>query len=163
MPGRPRKPTELKRQKGTLQPCRTNVNEPQLDPELLPPPDGLAPRVVEAYYSIGQRLLDMRVMTRADVGAVVGAAQAWVDWREACEAIDANGSQLVDDPILDSDNEVVGHRTKAHPAVAIRNEADRRLRGWYQSLGLTPADRSKVNAQKEQKKSDLAKLLEMPA
>lgn len=148
--GRPRKPTAIKRQQGTLQPCRTNPHEPQLDPSLPPPPEGLPPRVIEEYYAIGSRLLDMRVMTAADVGALVACARAYVDWIEACEEIDRNGSQFVD----------AAGGIRAHPAISIRNEADRRHRAWLQSLGLTPSDRSKVNAQKSEAKSDLARLLE---
>lgn len=153
---RPRKPTALKKQAGTLQKCRTNQAEPELPPELPPPPDGLSPDVAAAYVTHGQRLLDMRVMTRADVGALVSLAYAYVDREEARAALDdfikANGSVYYQS----------GDLIKAHPALATRNEADRRYRGWCQSFGLTPSDRSKVAAvDKPAEKSKMAKVLEM--
>jgi P27 family predicted phage terminase small subunit len=160
MPGR--KPTAIKKTKGTLQPCRANPNEPQLSPELPAPPAGLSPRVRDQYMVVGSRLLDMRVMTRADVDAVVGAAQAWADWRSAVEAIEAAGGPIVEIPIYAADNgEQIGVQYKAHPAVAMRNEADRRHRGWLQSLGLTPVDRARVSAIQPQEKTKLAQLVEM--
>lgn len=161
--GRPRKPTELKRQAGTLQPCRTNFSEPQLPPELPAPPEGLSATVLEAYHVHGRMLLDMRVLTRADRLSLAAMAQSYCDWREAVALLEANGGPICREPIVDGSGEILGYKTKAHPAVAVRNEAERRYRGWCQSFGLTPSDRSKVSAQKEEKKSDLAKLLEMPA
>lgn len=154
--GRPRKPTALKQQAGTLQPCRTNKAEPQLPPELPPPPAGLDERVVEAYMAHGKRLLDMRVLTRADVGALAAMAQAWVDWRRASEALESFIAENM------SEYYVSGDLIKAHPAIGVRNEADRRYRSWCQSFGMTPSDRAKVAAiDTGGEKSKLAKLMEM--
>lgn len=161
MPGRPRKPTAVKARQGTLQPCRTNPAEPQLSPSLPPPPDGLPPRVVEAYYAHGQRLLDMEVVTAADAGALLGCAQAYVDWREAVEMLDRYGSQIVEEPILTKDGDVIGYKIRKHPAVDVRNNADKRYQNWCTKFGLTPADRSRVNAVTKEQKSPMAKLLEM--
>ena len=154
--GRPRKPTALKAQAGTLQPCRTNGAEPQLPPELPPPPDGLDERVTEAYMIHGKRLLDMRVLTRADAGSLAAMAQAWVDWRRAVETL----ADFVQENM--SEYYVSGDLIKAHPAVGARNEADRRYRGWCQSFGMTPSDRAKVSAiETGGEKSKLAQLMEM--
>jgi P27 family predicted phage terminase small subunit len=156
MPGRPKKPTALKRQNGTARKDRTNTAEPQLPPELPAPPDGLDDRVIAAYMAHGKRLLDMRVMTRADVGALVGMAQSWVDWQRALETlakfVETNGSEYYE----------TGDLIKAHPALGVRNEAERRYRSWCQSFGMTPSDRAKVAAiDSTAEKSPLAKLLEM--
>jgi len=151
-----RKPTALKQQKGTLQNCRANKNEPKLAPELPPPPDGLDERVVEAYMIHGKRLLDMRVLTRADAGSLAAMAQAWVDWRRANEALESFIQENM------SEYYVSGDLIKAHPAVGVRNEADRRYRAWCQSFGMTPSDRAKVAAiDTPNEKSSMAKLLEM--
>lgn len=111
---------------------------------------------MRAYMAHGERLLDMRVLTKADAGALLSMAQAFVD-RESARAtlqafMEANGSEYYQS----------GELIKAHPALGIRNEADRRYRAWCQSFGMTPADRAKVAAiDAPQEKSPMAKVMEM--
>lgn len=157
---RPRKPTAIKKAAGTLQKCRTNPAEPQLHPELPPPPAGLDDRVLAAYMEHGKRVLDMRVMTRADVGALVGLASAYVEIERATETLAAfvieNGSEYYEA------NGNSGRQIKPHPALSVRQSADSRYRAWCTQFGLTPSSRSNVSAIEDKgDKSPLAKLMEM--
>jgi P27 family predicted phage terminase small subunit len=145
-----------KQRRGTLQPSRSNGAAPVLPPELPPPPDGLDERVLAAYMAHGARLMDMKVLTRADSFALVALASAWVDWQRAIETLEEfktdNGSEYY----------WKGDLIKTHPAVGVRNEAQRRYRGWCQSFGLTPGDRAKVAVvDAPSAKSSMAKILEM--
>ena len=154
--GRPRKPTAIKDRQGTLQACRTNKSEPNLPPSLPAPPKGLDADVHAAYMAHGRRLLDMRVLTKADAGSLLAMAQAYVDWqsalRELAKFVAETGSAYYES----------GETIKAHPATVVRNEADKRYRNWAQSFGMTPSDRSKVSAIEDTgQKSAMAELLEM--
>lgn len=161
MPGRPRKPTALKKQAGTLQKCRTNPNEPQLPPELPPPPAGLSPEVVDAYVAHGQLVLDMRVMTRADSNSLVAWATCWVDWQRAVAQLESFKALNGGSEYYESDGNS-GRQIKAHPALGVARAAERAYRNWCQSFGTTPSDRAKVAAvDKPAEKSKLAKVLEL--
>lgn len=151
MAGRPRKPSKIKQIQGTERPCRVNPAEPSLTVELPEPPSDLPDRVREKYHDYAERIVNARYMTVLDMNAVLSAAQAYVDWREACEMIEANGGQFIEEPITNSEGDIIDRRIKAHPAVAVRNEADKRHMNWLTRLGLTPADRSRVStvAQKD--------------
>ena len=158
---RPRKPTALKKQAGTLQPCRTNPAEPQLPPELPPPPPGLDDRVLDAYMDHGKRVLDLRALTRADAGALAAMAQVWVQIQTDTEALEAfkltnNGSHYYES------EGASGRQIKAHPAVSARQSAMAQYRSWCGQFGLTPSSRSQVSAiDTGGEKSKLAKLMEM--
>ncbi|MHC4393851.1 MAG: phage terminase small subunit P27 family, partial [Planctomycetota bacterium] len=65
-----RKPTALKRQAGTLQPCRTNANEPQPDPGIPPTPEHLSGRARNVSPQVAEMLFAMIVLTTADAMAV---------------------------------------------------------------------------------------------
>lgn len=143
--GRPRLPTKLKLLKGTAQPCRMNKNEPNPEAGMPEPPEHLSERAAKVYPHVAKMLLDMKVLTVSDGMALEGLCQAYCDWRAAVEFLEERGSSVYTTTQTDSaGNERVV--MKPYPQVAERNEADRRLRGWLQSFGLTPADRSKVSA-----------------
>nr|DAG47839.1 MAG TPA: terminase small subunit [Bacteriophage sp.] len=50
--GRKALPTEVKRLKGTLQPCRTNAREPQIEGEVGEPPEYLSDRAKEIWANV---------------------------------------------------------------------------------------------------------------
>ena len=129
---------EQKEQRGTLRPCRERL--PGLTPiESLPlPPDYLPPDAVRAYEVIGGPMVESRRLTEADMPALEAAASAFADWRAACEDIKKHGA-LPTVTRKDGSSEL-----KCNPAIAVRNESDRRFRNWLQSLGATPSDRSKI-------------------
>ncbi len=149
----PKLPTELKRARGTLRPCRENPNAPDLPLELPEPPAGdFRPELLAEFDRLAEILFAAGTATRADSFAILGCAQAILDHRDACSVIASQGTYV----------ETAGG-LKVHPAVRVRNDADKRARAWMQSLGLTPSDRAKVSAAPApREKSGLAKLLEMP-
>lgn len=149
--GRPRKPTELKKLQGTAQPCRLNPDEPTPEIGMPDVPKGLAGDALEIYAELGGALQRMRVLTTEDGRALEGAARAIADRQEAQAKVDELGVLLIEEQ-ADKEGNVYGHKYKANPAVAARNDADRRLLNWLSQLGMTPATRSKVSVVKGPKK-----------
>jgi P27 family predicted phage terminase small subunit len=97
-------------------------------------------------YVIG--VLDrMGVLTEADAMAVELMCEARADWLSARDQIiEAGGETYTTEAGL----------IKAHPAVAMRNDAARRLQSLLAEFGMTPSSRSKVNAQDDNGKDDPA-------
>jgi P27 family predicted phage terminase small subunit len=129
---------------GTLQRCRTNLNEPRPDPGIPATPEHLSGRARKVFPQVAEMLFDMGVLTTADAMAVEGLCQAYADWRDAVEFVDRHGSTYV--VTRYGPDGTPREELKAYPQVALRNEADRRMRGWLQSCGLTPVDRARVSA-----------------
>ena len=109
------------------------------------PPVHLSKRASKVYRGFAKVLLDMRVLTVADGVALEAMAQAYGDHREAAEFLDKMGSTVYVVTRVSPDG-VTHEEFKPYPQVAQRNDADKRLRGWLQSFGLTPSDRSRVGA-----------------
>ena len=142
--GKARTPTALKLLKGTARKCRLNKNEPTPDVGVPEVPDHLSERAARVYREFAKLLLDMGVLTVADGFALEALAQAYCDHREATEFLDRMGSTVY--AITRSSPDGVTHEEfKQYPQVTQRNDADKRLRGWLQSFGLTPSDRSRVS------------------
>jgi len=73
--------------------------------------------------------------------------EARADWLSARDEITAAGGETyVTEAGL----------IKAHPAVAMRNDAARRLQSLLAEFGMTPSSRSKVSAKDEDGKADPA-------
>ncbi len=138
-----RKPTALKRQAGTLQRCRTNQNEPEPPLAMPLPPAHLSDRARCVFEGVSQLLYDMGVLSVADCFAVEGLSQAYCDWRNAVEFLDSNGSNYV--VIHHAPDGTSREELKPYPQVAMASNADKRMRAWLQSCGLTPADRQKIS------------------
>lgn len=155
MAGRPRKPTHLKVVAGTDQPCRTNKAEPKPARERPSPPSWISDHAKTAWGEACVILDGMKVLTRADVFAMVGLCEAIADLRKYREALaqdavlpDGNGGSVViakgGEPTYVSVGKS-GALMKARPEVAMIADADRRLAMWLSRFGLTPADRTRVS------------------
>lgn len=97
-------------------------------------------------YVVG--ILDrMGVLTEADALAVELLCEARADWLSARDAIlDAGGETYVTEAGL----------IKAHPAVAMRNDAARRMQSLLAEFGMSPSSRSKVSANNQDDQTDPA-------
>lgn len=89
-------------------------------------------------------LFDMGVLSLSDGFAVEGLCQAYADWRLAVEFLDEHGTTYI--VTKSTPDGSTFEDFKPYPQVAMRNDADKRMRAWLQSCGLTPADRAKVSA-----------------
>lgn len=138
--GRTPKPTAQKRLAGTLQPCRTNANEPVPEVALPLAPDWLSEKARAYWDMIGDVLLNMKLVTVGDGPALMMLCDVLAEWAEARAYVLENGSTYT----TESESGSIMHR--AFPQVAIASDAWRRAMAMLTQFGLTPASRSKVSA-----------------
>jgi P27 family predicted phage terminase small subunit len=137
--GKGRKPTpsHLKVVRGTDRADRMNESEPRPRRELPSAPAHMTDQGREAWgYVVG--ILDrMGILTEADAIAVELLCEARSDWLSARDEItNAGGETYTTGAGL----------IKAHPAVAMRNDAARRMQSLLAEFGMSPSSRSKVSA-----------------
>lgn len=144
MAGRRPKPATLHVVQGTHQPCRHGSKKESKDsrckrgiPDM---PEGMPERAVAAWARIAPLLDRAGVLTHADGVALEVLCVAYADWLEAGDAITSRGH------VYETASTAGERVLKANPAVAMRSDADRRIRAWLIEFGLTPAARAKVIA-----------------
>lgn len=145
--GRKPVPSHLKMVRGTDRPDRGAKNEPKPQRARPSAPDHMSDLGCEAWeYIVG--LADrMGVLTEADAVALELLCEARADWISARNAIrDYGGETYTTEAGL----------IKAHPAVAMRNDAARRLQSMLSEFGMSPSSRSKVNARGDDDQEDPA-------
>lgn len=138
--GRKPKPTNMHLLHGTARPHRMNKDEPGLPIEKPRCPSYLPEKARTAFKELRDILYDMRVLTKADRWALEMLADAWNDFREAQRIIDNEGSFYT--TYTNEGNEII----RPHPAVAIRNDAWKRVKSMLAEFGLTPSSRRTVSA-----------------
>ncbi len=136
MGGRKPLPTEIKRLKGTLQPCRTNPNEPQPVGTLADPP---------AYMSVGAKAAwryalecaPPNLLTRLDMSVLEVWACAADLYRQAQEGLQQTGLLV----------EAAGSGVPmVSPYLSIANKQAQVMTRAAIEMGFTPASRTKVIA-----------------
>ena len=138
--GRPPKPTIQKQLGGTLQPSRTNANEPVPDVCLPLMPDWLSERGRRYWSEIGAVLLNMKVVTAGDGSALMLLVESLAEWAEARQEVLKIG--------LVYEMETEGGQTmrRPNPEVAMASDAMKRSLNMLREFGLTPSSRGKVSA-----------------
>ena len=150
MPGRKRKPANLKEQQGTFRKDRDNENKPMLPVGVPNPPDWL-PKGAYKYWDTLVKQLDlMRVISEVDQGMASMCALREYEIEQLTEDIEENGLVLIF-----RDAHGVETNRRKNPAVGARSDAMRHRQVLLAEFGLSPAARSKVstNPKKEEKKN----------
>ena len=146
-PGRPPKPSAIKRLEGNPGRRALNDAEPQPDVALPPKPATLSPVAAAEWDVTGPLLVSLGVLTVADGQAFQAYCELRADW----EAI---GARLKDDPDpvyekITIDGSGQEHRElKPNPLYAMRDRVAGRLLMYFARFGMTPSDRSKIIAPK---------------
>ena len=152
---RPRKPTIVKEVSGTARKHRMNAAEPKPGAASFNPPEHLSDAAKEAWREISGIAEQMGVLTETDPVVLEGIAGTLADLRKARAALGrplmvSRGGEVVQ---LAEGGEryywtdgAGGPMRRTRPEVADIADADRRLLGWIQKFGLSPADRSRVSA-----------------
>jgi P27 family predicted phage terminase small subunit len=151
MANRP-KPTVLKLVQGNPGRRPINGREPLPARKKPPRPAHLSDKARKAWPKVARILSGVSVLTVADGLALEGLCEAYADYQSSREAIKAAGGEYYQVQM----GEGGGVMWRAHPAVASRNDADRRLRAWLVEFGLTPAARSKVKIDGKPEESEPA-------
>lgn len=137
--GRPPKPTALKELAGNPGKRPLNRNEPKPEVKIPPCPSWLSVEAKREYKRHAKMLVGLRVMTEADRMALAAYAHEFGKWREACERVEFDG------PVL------VGEKGGKYlnPWQNIASNHFKNMVKLMQEFGLTPASRSRIEAQPE--------------
>lgn len=157
MNGRKPKPTHLKLIQGN--PGKRPINGAEPKPKRSRPaaPDHLDKESKLIWEAVVKELDDISILTSIDIFAVEILCAAISDHRAAIRQIARNAkSHAADrkakaDPSFSADghyyktiNQSGSTMWRAHPALALKSDADRRIRGWCAEFGLTPAARTRL-------------------
>ena len=93
---------------------------------------------------MGKLLVTMRIMTDADRSALAAYCQAYARWKEAEAEMSAPGFQMV--KVTDK-----GYY-HTNPWLGISHNAVKQMKIFMAELGLTPASRSRIEAQPQEEK-----------
>jgi len=117
-------------------------------------PDWLRGKALWAWRQLAEIMGDhgMKVLTRADRHALSLLCDAYGEYRDARKIVDKEGLVIT---VLTE----MGPLPRKHPAVAIYQDAWRRVRAMLIEFGLTPAARSKVETSDETVDDPLQELI----
>lgn len=149
--GRKPTPSHLKLVRGNPGKRPLNAKEPAPRRERPSAPAHISDTAREVWGQAVLLLDEMGVLTSADVFAIEVLCEALADHRDAGETIAAEGR------FYETTNATGGTMWRAHPAVALRSDADRRIRGWCAEFGLTPSARSRIETAPRQTEDPAAK------
>lgn len=138
-PGRPPKPTSIRKLEGN--PSKRPFNELEPIPPLALPdmPEHLDGLAAEAWDRMAHVMYSMKLLTVADRDMMEAYCTAYQTWREANEDIRKNGSTM------DSYHPNGDLRySQIRPQVTIANKALEQMMKIAVQFGLTPAARSRL-------------------
>jgi P27 family predicted phage terminase small subunit len=134
-------PTKIKAARGSWR-AKINRREPAPEPGAPPRPQWLAVEARAYWDELVPELLRLGVLSLIDAKALARYCQTWARWRKADEWIQQHGLTY---PIKDKDGNVAA--VQQWPEVGIFNKLSAQLLRLEQEFGLTPAARTRVQAQ----------------
>ena len=149
--GRKPAPTHLKLVKGNPGKRRLNENEPKPRRERVSAPAHVSDKARETWGYVSAILDGMGILTRPDALALEMLCEAYADYLAARSELKAFGSNY-----YETVNGQGGIMHRAHPAVAVMQDADRRIKAWLAEFGMTPSARTRVHGEGDEDKSDPA-------
>jgi P27 family predicted phage terminase small subunit len=151
MKGRRPKPSHLKLVTGNPGRRALNAKEPKVARSRPSAPSHLSDKARETWGYVTGLLDRMGVLSEVDAVALEMLCESYADYLAAKAELKAFGSDYYTTLTALGDKM---HR--AHPAVAQKNDADRRIRAWLSEFGMTPSARSRVKADGEGTEDDAA-------
>lgn len=136
------KPSEQKKLEGTYRADRAARNEPKPEVTIPPCPKWLAPMAKQEYKRLAKLLVELRVMTEADRLALASLTYQFNKWLEAETMVAIEGR------VLRSEKGGL----YLNPWENIANAAFKNMVVLLREFGLTPASRSRIEAQPEDEK-----------
>lgn len=145
MKGRKPLPTHLKLVKGN--PGRRPLNDAEPKPRRERPgaPAHISDKAREAWGYVSGLLDRIGVLTEVDAIALEMLCEAYAEVLAARATLQAFGSSY-----YQTVNEGGSVMHRAHPAVAVLQDADRRIKSWAAEFGMTPSARTRVKVDGEQ-------------
>lgn len=170
--GRPRIPDELKKLKGTLQPCRVNKDAPTTAPGMPEIPAGLTGMAKRKFIELAKELSQMKVITPHDKHILEQVAKEFELFKNLEKAIKKDGlfyhgtreekeyGESQDGEVIKTVKVTTIHsKIRMHPGLAARNQAWANIMKGLQECGLTPSTRSKLKVVKKEEQNPFAAFL----
>ena len=149
--GRKPLPSHLRLIKGNPGKRPINANEPRAAKGRPSCPDHASDKARETWGYVCNVLDDMGLLTCTDAIAIEMLCEAYADFVAASQDLKDFGSSY-----YQTVNEAGSIMYRAHPAVAKKQDADRRIRGWLAEFGMSPTARSRVKIGNDGDKEDAA-------
>jgi len=137
MPRKP-KPTHLKAVAGTTRGKAAEAAKPRFNGAK--PPAFLSDRAAQHWPELADLLADMNVLADGDKTALALLCETLAEYLDARDTVAREGATY------EATTEAGAVMYRAHPAVAQRNDAARRVQSLLSEFGLTPSARAKVAA-----------------
>lgn len=147
--GRKKLPDNVKKMRGTFQPCRSNPDAPVPLAGLPSAPAHLNEEERHQFETLVIRLDQINVASETDTEVITLAAKRLAEVIALSAILEDEGR------VIESYNPKTEQTmTRSHPAVGQLNESLRHLHSLLAEMGLTPAARSKVTARQTKKIND---------
>ncbi len=141
MSGPSKTPTHLRLVRGNPSKRPINDKEPKPAKGVPPTPKYFDKRGKYWFKKIAEELDALGVMSQLDAKALELLVEAYVEYRHHCDVLDVEGYTY-------NTTSMTGEKIKkAHPAAVMKADVWKRIRAMLGEFGMTPATRSKVNAQ----------------
>ena len=142
MPGRKPKPTSLKICENNPGKRKLNRKEPAFTGTPVAPEWMTGEAHVE-WQRVVSELAALNMLKSTDQAVLAAYCMSWARWRSAELIIEREG-QTVQEPIVNKSGEIVGTKTKRHPATSIAKEERMSLLRSATLFGFDPSSRSKL-------------------
>lgn len=149
-PGRPKKPTKVKKSQGTYRKDRDKGPEPEYKLIANKPPAFLNKKEKSEWKYLVSMLTDSGVAKASDAHALTMLAKDIVEYLTMSSKVEKDGNFIKS-----------GERTEYAPWLIVRNQAWDRVYKMMGQFGLTPASRSKIIVERKKEKSKLEELMDM--
>lgn len=148
---RGRKPTPTHLKLVTGNPGRRPLNKDEPQPVAGRPkcPAHCSKNARKLWDYVCDLLHDMGLLATSDAVALEMLCEAYSDFLAASDTLKEFG-----DDFYETTNESGSTMYRVHPALAKKQDADRRIRGWLAEFGLTPSSRTRVKAGTDGKEED---------
>lgn len=151
MKGRKPKPSHLRVVTGNPGKRPLNANEPKPGRQRPSAPAHMSDKARETWGYVSGLLDRMGVLTEADSLALEVLCEAYADFLRARQVLKDFGSNY-----YETVNQTGGVMHRAHPAVAVMQDADRRIKAWLAEFGMSPSARTRVKVDGEQEEDTAA-------
>ena len=139
--GRRPPPTHLRLVKGNPGKRPINRTEPKSQRERPSAPSHVSDKARDSWGYVSGILDKMGVLTEADAIALEVMCEAYADLLGARRELEAFGSNYYETTIQSGSK-----MYRAHPAVAVMQDADRRIKSWISEFGMTPSESTRVHS-----------------
>jgi len=145
-PGRPAKPSALKRLAGNPGKRKINNSEPRPPAKKPPCPRHLQGEARKEWNRMSKQLFALGLLTQVDRAALAAYCQAWADWVNANEQLAR---------INATDGGMITLTEKGYPVVSpwwnISITAAKQMKSFLTEFGMTPGSRARLSVDRKRK------------